>query len=451
MRIRKEENQTLDFELDRLESLRSADIKNASQKEKLLYSFANKLKDMEQKREELLQKKYGYEQILKQSEDDIALVKTTTSDNENKIKKTKQLYAELQKKLMDEKVAISSEKSQKKSNRQEFYAKKSEELGFNSVNSMLKFKQFFKDFKQFFKDFETLSQRYGSNIKSFPKDYELNAKKIEMEMKYNKAAALYEIFDEKIKRLTDLETTKNSKGEIMNEITNETLGKAVLRMIPLTSNKFTREDVVNICKYRQDLINIIASEGKERTKLISSMITDKFNQEIDHELTILNQQLEDLKNNKSKDINEDEEINDLKEDLGILKVEIKEGKREEEESDEWNQRRNEINLKSREIQKKIESCTSNIKLTKRNLTQEISKLEKELKSKENEKELREKILQTAFDEIIEVAEGWNRAYADWKKRENIEKPLTYLKNAPKMILDKEEEEETLIDNILSEI
>ena len=385
MEIRKREEKVLDFELESLEKMKDADFKNAEVKSHLIYSHESKIKKLDDDISEHLQKIKDYEQIMNQCENDLTIFTNSGLEHEKNISQLKKKFEDTKTKTADEKAKMDDEKIKKISTKQELYSKKFMELGFNSVNSYLKFKTLFKEFKNNFKNFDELIQRFGSNIKNFPKSFELNAKKIESEMKFNKASVLNEVFDQKIKQVIDSEKDDKYTEEIAkDEVNNETLGRSVMKMIKENA-KFTAQDVINVCKFREDLIKIIAANDvKERNKLISDMIGTRFLVDLQLENEKLDKKLEELNDEKSKDITMDEELIDFTEELGKLQSQLKAGKGEEEEQEEWNIRKKELNEKIKETSKKISTRESDLKLNKRNLTKEIEKCEKLLKVNELE-------------------------------------------------------------------
>ena len=289
----------------------------------------------------------------------------------------KELIAKLdetQKKIDVESVAVLKAISQRQLELYGTISQRSKELGFANVETYHKFKEELEKFQLRFHDFSSISKKYQTRMENYSTQTQTHVKHFQNEINSEKSQELRNLINDKKLRML-LAKDPNLTNPDVSEVS---LFQLVEKYIPLDEKNFGLQELKEVCKNEDTIIDIICQIETKATQRTTSQYIKLFLRDFELKLNSIEKSIEDIEQ-KSYKVDDDIAFQHLKEQISELEQEKKDGKRDDEEKDEWDSRQ-------KELKKNIDQKKSEMKNRKTELGNEEVNSKKEMKALSEKKE-----------------------------------------------------------------
>ena len=344
MNLRRQHNLAQDFELQRLEERRNADLSKAEEKVKLLASYDNQLTAMKNVLDSSIEQCNNYNKQIQEDEKKLEVV--NQFQNLARIKELIGKFDETQKKIDVESVAVLQAITKRQLELYGTISERSKELGFANVETYHKFKEELEKFQFRFQDFSSISKKYQTRMENYSTQTQSHVKHFQNEINSEKSQGLRELINDKKLQIL-LAKDPNLPNPDVSEVS---LFQLVEKYIPIDEKSFSLQELREVCKDENAIIDIICQIDTKATKKASSQYIKLFLKDFELKLNSIGKTIEDI-GQKSCKVDDDIEYQHLKEQVSELEQEKKEGQRDDEEKTEWDTR-------LKELKKNIDQKTS---------------------------------------------------------------------------------------------
>ena len=419
MYLRRQHNMTQDFELERLEERKTADLSKAEEKEKLLMNYENQLTAMHKFLDSCLEECTNYENQIKEDKQKLLVV----NQFQNLVRITELIgkSKETQKKIDTESAIVLKAMSQRQIQLYGTISKRSKDIGFANVETYHKFKEELEKFQLRFQDFSSISKKYQNRMENYALHTQTHVKHFQNEINSEKSQALRNLIHE---RKLHMLLAKNP-GLPNPDVSEVSLFELVEKYIPIEQKRFSLQELREVCKNENAIIDIICQIDQRAAERATSQYIGLFLRDLQMNLENLENSIADIEQTSFK-FDEDAAFLDLKEQVTEMEQEKNDRLNDGEDKEEWANRQKEltknINLKKIEMQnrkadlRKEENESTKKKKVK---TEEKKKLEDDNKKIEFR-------YSNALSEVIGKLNYWLTYHIDGETRRVCVPALEYL-------------------------
>ena len=346
MNLRKQHYMAQDFELLRLEERKNADLSKAAEKEKLLASYNNQLKDMKTLLDSYFEQCTNLEKQIKEDQQKLEVV--NKFQNINRITELVGKLMGTQKKIDKESITVQQAMSLRKTKLYEIISKKSKELGFPGVDTFDKFKEELDKFQFRFQEFSSISKKYQTRMENYSTQMQTHVTQFKNEITSEKSQQLRNLLYERKLQMLLAKDPSQPNPNVSNILLFELLEKE----ISIIEKNFGLQELMEVCNDENAIVDIICEIDPDGARIATKAYIKQFLSDILQNQKFLENKISKLEA-KGFEEDEDKEFQRLKKEEEKLKEEIELGKREGEPEEEWVTRRQilkeKINLKSTEM------------------------------------------------------------------------------------------------------
>ena len=236
----------LEEELKRIELLRQKDLTNAEKREETIKDCETSLNEMKDRKKEIDSKVSELSIKLEMHKTDLELSeKLDKPDFLNELILKKLAF---EKSIAKEKISVIKKEFDNERLRLKQWEKKSEELGFPTVDQFLDFKMLIEDFKDNFLELQKTSNNYGTRISMFGEKVNIYSKNIEERISKNR--------DNEINQILDKISGQNNDADA--------LGESLSNWVNFDEKNFNKKEFLEFCKNRQLILKIMKTDEKKR-------------------------------------------------------------------------------------------------------------------------------------------------------------------------------------------